>query len=117
MSKMLHRCGEKMQENSEMEQLWKQYIGTNRHYERFFNLGVTVYKYRIFIGLTQEELAEKACISKDLVKCLENQQIAPSWIIAIFDLADALGIEPKQLFEKADDGAHLTPYIVPYEST
>ena len=57
-------------------------------------MGLNSYK-----GLSQEELAEMVHISRGHLSHIEAPNMVSSFSIAmLFDIADALKIEPKQLF-------------------
>lgn len=56
---------------------------------------------RLKSGLSQEELAEKACVDKSYISLLEQGKRQPS-IIILFKLADALGISPTKLIRDVE---------------
>lgn len=63
-------------------------------YEKF---GQTIKKYRKSLGVTQEELAEKAKVDPKSVISIENGDRNPT-LQTIYRLAKALGVEIRQLF-------------------
>lgn len=69
-----------------------------KHLKRLKALGLNISKCRKSKGLTQEELAIKASISYSYLTKIEapNCEITFS-IDTLFDIADALGVEPKEL--------------------
>ena len=69
-------------------------------------LGNNLKKYRKYRNFSQEELAEKLDISIPFLSDIENSRkwISPATLVK---LADALGIEPHELF-KADLGLSPT---------
>ena len=71
--------------------------------EMICQLGLNIAHYRKMRKMTQEELANKTGISRAFLGHIE----APNMIVAfsihtVFDIARALGIEPKVLFEFHD---------------
>ena len=60
-------------------------------------LGEKIRAYRKDAGLSQEDLAEKAGISAYYAGEIERGQASPS-LNTIRDIAQALGIQPKELF-------------------
>ena len=68
--------------------------------EIYRRIGLNISYYRKVKGLTQEDLAELAHISRSYLSCIEAPNIAQSFSIAtFFDIANALGVEPQVLFE------------------
>ena len=56
--------------------------------------------YRKHAGLTQEQLAEKAGISRPHMGAIEAPNLCrPISLELLFNLADALGVEPYKLLE------------------
>lgn len=70
----------------------------SNHYKKLQSIGKKIAYYRKNKGFTQEELASKAFISYSYLSKIEapNYDIAFS-IETLFDIADALDIEPKDL--------------------
>ena len=70
------------------------------HMEKYRKLGLSIAHYRGLAGLTQEELADLAHISRGYLSHIEAPNMETSFSIAtLFDICDALHIEPKALFE------------------
>lgn len=70
------------------------------HNEKYRQLGLNISHYRKLKGLSQEELAEKIHVSRGHLSHIEAPKMTSSFSIAmLFDIADALGIETKDLFE------------------
>ena len=59
--------------------------------------GRLVKAHRVRLELTQEELAERANISSDMVSKLEGGSSGASFRV-VGQLADALGVDPAELF-------------------
>ncbi len=71
-----------------------------KHDEKYRQLGINISHYRKIKGYTQEQLAEKAHISRVHLSHIEAPNMVSSFSIAtLFDLCDALEIAPCQLFE------------------
>ena len=67
-------------------------------YEKYKRLGLNIAYYRKEKGLSQIELAEKIDISRTHMSRIETADCAVSLDVA-FDMCDALGIRPSQLFD------------------
>ena len=79
-------------------------------------------------GLTQQELADRAELTKGFISQLEQGQVTPS-LVTLFDLIECLGTTPadffkssgtekivfrdKDFFEKVDESGNSTTWIVP----
>lgn len=71
-----------------------------RHRDKFRRVALNISHYRKKKGLTQEELADLAHISLGYLSHIEAPNLASSFSIAVlFDIADALEIDPKLLFD------------------
>lgn len=64
---------------------------------RLVVFGLTVRTYRKALGLSQEELAERAGVDRQTVCRVETAACATD-IPTAFHLADALGVSPEALF-------------------
>ena len=74
-------------------------IPLSEHIEKYRQLGLNISHYRKIKGISQEALAEMIHISRGHLSHIEAPNMVSSFSIAIlFDIADALDIEPKQLF-------------------
>jgi len=72
----------------------------DKHAEKYRQIGLNISYYRKLKKLSQEKLADIVHISRGHLSHIEAPNIASSFSIAtLFDIADALEIEPKQLFE------------------
>lgn len=68
--------------------------------QRYIEIGLNVAYFRKLRNLTQEELAEKADISRSYLSAIEAPNIVKTLSLELlFDLADALNIEPYRLME------------------
>ena len=68
--------------------------------DRFMQLGLNIAFYRKMKGITQMELAEKAGISRTHISFIEAPNMDTSLSIqTLFDIADALEVEPSKFFE------------------
>ena len=66
--------------------------------DRFIQLGITIAALRKMRGMSQEELAEKACMSRSHLSAIEAPNIVRPFSLEIFyNIADALDIEPSDL--------------------
>ena len=68
--------------------------------DRFIQLGITISVLRKMRGMSQEQLAEKAEISRSLISAIEAPGLAKSFSLDVFfNLADALDIDPADLID------------------
>lgn len=66
--------------------------------DRLIQLGITISTFRKYRGLSQEQLAERASVSRSLISSIESAGVAKSFSLEVFyNLADALEIEPATL--------------------
>lgn len=66
--------------------------------DRFIQLGIAILALRRVRGLSQEELAEKAGISRSLLSAIEAPNMPHGFSLEVlFDLADALDVDPADL--------------------
>jgi len=66
--------------------------------DRFVQLGVAIAALRKLKGMSQEQLAESAGISRSLVSSIEAPGIANGFSLEVFfDIADALDVDPADL--------------------
>jgi len=75
-----------------------------KHSDRLIQIGLNIAFYRKLKGLTQQQLAEAANISRTYMSKIEapNMDISLS-SETLFSIADALGVEPYKLFEFRKD--------------
>lgn len=72
---------------------------SSKHTKNLKALGSRIASLRKSRGLSQEELAEKASISYSYLTKIEAPNCDVSFSIeTLFDLADALNVNPKDLF-------------------
>lgn len=70
--------------------------------DRFIQLGLAIATLRKVRGLSQEKLAEKACISRSLVSAIEAPNMANGFSLeAFYNIADALEVDPADLINAA----------------
>ncbi len=65
------------------------------------NLANNIKKYRLGMNLTQEDFAERINKTANYVSQLENARKGIQ-LQTIFDIADALGVKVKDLFEECE---------------
>ncbi len=74
-------------------------VGFNNR-DRFIQLGIVISALRKMRGMSQEQLAQKANISRSHLSSIEAPNIVrPFSLEVFFNIADALGIEPAKLIE------------------
>lgn len=74
----------------------KQVAFQNR--DRFIELGITIAALRKMKGMSQEQLAAKACISRSHLSSIEAPNIVRPFSLEVFyNIADALEIKPGDL--------------------
>ena len=73
---------------------------TLKNRDRFIQLGITISAFRKMRGMSQEQLAEKAQISRSFLSNIEAPNIAQPFSLDIFfNIADALDIKPSVLID------------------
>lgn len=83
-----------------------------RNYDRFIQLGLVIATLRKTKGMSQEQLAAEAKISRSLLGLIEAPNIAHCFSLEVFfDLADALDISPTDLIE-----ASVSPSKIIYKN-
>ncbi len=66
--------------------------------DKFIQLGIAIASLRKLRGMSQEQLAEKAGVSRSLLSIIEAPNTANSFSMeAFFDIAEALDISPADL--------------------
>ena len=66
--------------------------------DRFIQLGITISTLRRLHGMSQEELAESAMMSRSHLSAIEAPNIVrPFSVEILFNISDALGVEPSEL--------------------
>lgn len=71
---------------------------TIKNRDRFIELGITIGYVRRLRGLTQEQLAEKANISRTHLSLIEAPNVIKGISLdALYNIADALEVEPGDL--------------------
>lgn len=70
--------------------------------DRFIQLGIAIAALRKMRGMSQEELAEKASISRSHLSAIEAPGLVrPFSLEVFFNIADALEIDPADLINTA----------------
>ena len=73
---------------------------SQKHSQEYKNIGQTICKYRKLRGLTQEQLADRACISISyLTKIVAPNCDQPFSLEVILDIAEVLEVSVHQLLE------------------
>ena len=68
--------------------------------DRFIQLGIVIAALRKVRGLSQEQLAEKAGISRSFLSAIEAPgMVRPFSLEVLYNIADALEIEPSDLLK------------------
>lgn len=68
--------------------------------DRFIQLGIVIAALRKMRGLSQEQLAERANISRSFLSAIEAPGIVRPFSLEVFyNIADALEIEPSDLLK------------------
>ncbi|MBQ9952947.1 MAG: helix-turn-helix transcriptional regulator [Clostridia bacterium] len=71
--------------------------------DKYIEIGLNIAFYRKRIGMTQEQLAEKANLSRNFVSAIEAPNLVKALSLeALFNIADALNVEPSKLLEFRD---------------
>lgn len=66
--------------------------------DRFVQVGLTIAYFRKLKGMSQEELAEKANLSRSHISVIEAPGIVrPFSLEVLYNIADALGMEAEEL--------------------
>lgn len=69
-----------------------------RNRDRFIHLGIAIAMLRKMRGMSQEQLAEKANVSRSHISSIEAPGIArPFSLEVFFNIADALDVDPADL--------------------
>ena len=75
---------------------------TFKNRDRFIQLGIAIAALRKMRGLSQEQLAEKADISRSHLSAIEAPGIVRAFSLDVFyNIADALEIDPADLINAA----------------
>ena len=73
---------------------------SQKHSQEYKNIGQTICKYRKLRGLTQEQLADRACISISYLTKIEDPNCdQPFSLEVILDIAEVLEVSVHQLLE------------------
>ena len=66
--------------------------------DRFIQMGIAISSLRKMRGMSQEQLAEKASISRSHLSAIEAPNMAHGFSLDVFfDIADALEVDPADL--------------------
>lgn len=72
--------------------------------DRFIELGLTIAALRKMRGMSQEELARRANISRSHLSAIEAPNIVRSFSVEVlYNLADALSVQPGDLLNATYD--------------
>lgn len=78
---------------------------TFKNRDRFIQLGIQISSFRKMKGMSQDQLAEKAGISRSFLSNIEAPGIAQPFSLDVFyNIADALQVSPSLLI----DTSHLS---------
>ena len=70
--------------------------------DRFVQLGVAIALIRKMRGMTQEDLADKANMSRSFLSAIEAPGVSTTFSLEVlFNIADALGVSPADLLNAA----------------
>ncbi len=70
----------------------------HKNVDKLIQLGIAISTLRRIRGLSQDELAERANISRSLISHIEAPNMAYSFSIdVLFNIADALDVAPEKL--------------------
>lgn len=73
---------------------------SQKHSQEYKNIGQTICKYRKLRGLTQEQLADRTCISISYLTKIEAPNCdQPFSLEVILDIAEVLEVSVHQLLE------------------
>ncbi len=76
---------------------------SQKHSEKYKLIGQTIKKYRKQKGLTQEQLADQACISISYLTKIEAKGCdQPFSLEVLFDVTEVLGVPIQTLFENIE---------------
>ena len=72
--------------------------GSFKNRDRFIQLGIAIAALRKMRGMTQEQLAEKAELSRSHISAIEAPGIVRGFSLeTFFNIADALDVDPAEL--------------------
>lgn len=90
----------------EVEQMSKEIDFKNR--DRFIQLGITISVLRKMRGMSQEQLAAEAMMSRSHLSAIEAPNIVrPFSVEVLFNIADALKVEPGDLLNASIIPEHI----------
>lgn len=70
--------------------------------DRLVQLGIAIASMRKIRGMSQEQLAEKACLSRSLISLIEAPGVTKNFTLdAFYSIADALEVDPAALINAA----------------
>lgn len=81
--------------------------------EIFTDIGSVIKDFRIRLGISQKELADKVDFTASFISQLENNQISPS-LSSFLQICDALKINPSQILENRKPS--VIPWLIRGES-
>lgn len=75
---------------------------TFKNRDRLVQLGIAIASLRKIRGMSQEQLAEKAGLSRSLISLIEAPGITKNFTLdAFYSIADALVVDPAELIHAA----------------
>lgn len=84
---------------------------TFKNRDRFIQLGITIATLRKLRGMSQEQLAQKANMSRSHLSSIEAPNIVrPFSLEILYNIADALDVEPCRLLEASIFPEHFFTY-------
>lgn len=85
---------------------------TFKNRDRFIQLGITIATLRKLRGMSQEQLAQKANMSRSHLSSIEAPNIVrPFSLEILYNIADALDVEPCKLLETSIFPDHFFTYV------
>lgn len=81
-------------------------MNSNIHNDNYYFdiIRYNIRKYREAANLTQQQLADKACLTMNYIAKIESKKMQRGFTIVVLGrIADALGISPKLLFDEVDE--------------
>ena len=82
-----------------------------KNIDNFINIGITISSLRKARGMSQEDLAEKASISRTHLSFIEAPGIVQGFSLnTLYNISEALGISPAEIFQasaKMSESQHV----------
>lgn len=87
---------------------------THHKKELSFDIGSKIREARVKLGMSQKDLANKIDMTSSFISQIESSQISPS-LSSFLQIADVLGLNPTQLFQKDTKSKDLS-WLIKQES-